>query len=163
MCEQPFGLRTPRCALLFDTIKKVARVEYVVVENYKYKAHPQVQVNMAGAGAAAAAASQYVKGKLVERAESALEAAVGLLPPPPPAPLPPFPPGYISEDDPDAASFIGSIVFFISFASAFADILESEYLTSSCFRGGSGGGGGSPEYNEFPVYNALALGVGSAR
>ena len=91
---------------------------------------------------------QRIKASLVERAETALEAAAGLLPPPPP----PFPPPGMGEE-PDAAAFIGSIIFFISFASAFADMMESEHSASLFSPHG--------EYSDAPVYSALALGVGS--
>jgi hypothetical protein len=92
---------------------------------------------------------EHLKATWVEHAESALEAAVGLVSPPPPGPPAPWPPGYVG-DEPDAAAFVGAIVFFISFASALADVLE---------HGVCSGDGG--EYHEFPVYNTLALGVGS--
>jgi hypothetical protein len=99
-----------------------------------------------------------VKAGLVEHAEAALEAVVGLVSPPPPGPPPPWPPGYPDIDgEPDAAAFVGSIVFFISFASSLADVLEHE-ACFSCFRSGRGG---DVEYAEFPLYNAMALGVGS--
>lgn len=98
-----------------------------------------------------------VKAGLVEHAEAALEAVAGLVSPPPPGPPPPWPPGY-SDEEPDAASFVGAIVFFISFASSLADVLEHEACGGSCFRAGRGG---DVEYAEFPVYNAMALGVGS--
>jgi len=97
-----------------------------------------------------------VKAAVVNHAEAALEAVVGLVSPPPPGPPPPWPPGFIDEE-PDAASFVGAIVFFISFASSLADVLEHE-ACGSCLRAGRGG---DVEYAEFPVYNALALGVGS--
>ena len=99
---------------------------------------------------------ERVKAGLVEHAEAALEAAVGLISPPPPGPPPPWPPGF-TDEEPDAAGFVGAIVFFISFASSLADVLENE-ASCSCFRSGRGG---DVEYADFPVYNTVALGVGS--
>jgi hypothetical protein len=89
-----------------------------------------------------------LKQRAVGHLEELMEAAAGMLPPPPP----PFPPPG-EGDEPDAASFVGSIIFFISFASALADVLESD-------------NSGNPfaahaEYSDTPIYNAMALGVGS--
>lgn len=105
---------------------------------------------------------QAVKGAVAEQAENAFERALGLVSPPPPAPPPPWPPGMSGMDEePDASSFIGAIVFFISFASSFTDLLESENCAHMFSSEGRRGGVFASEYFEFPVYNALALGVGS--